>query len=59
MYVHVKREVKMAKYTNDANQLLTLVGGKSNIKSVTHCITRMRFVLHDLSKADIKAFDKS
>ena len=49
----------MAKYTNDANQLLTLVGGKSNIKSVTHCITRMRFVLHDLSKADIKAIDKS
>ena len=47
----------MAKYTNDANQLLTLVGGKSNIKSVTHCITRMRFVLNDLSKADIKAIE--
>lgn len=47
----------MAKYTNDANQLLTLVGGKSNIKSVTHCITRMRFVLNDLSKADIDAIE--
>ena len=58
MYGHVKKEAKMAKYTNDASQLLDLVGGKDNIKSVTHCITRMRFVLKDQSKADIAGIEK-
>lgn len=43
----------MGKYTQDANKLLEYVGGKENIKSVTHCVTRMRFVLNDESKADI------
>lgn len=47
----------MAKYTQDASKLLDLVGGKSNIKSVTHCITRMRFVLNDESKANISAIE--
>ena len=28
------------------------VGGKDNIVSVTHCVTRLRFVLKDESKAD-------
>ncbi|AZA12799.1 glucose PTS transporter subunit IIA [Corynebacterium choanae] len=32
--------------------IINLVGGKSNVKSVTHCITRERFYLHDESKAD-------
>ena len=30
-------------------QILAGVGGKNNIKLVTHCITRLRFVLHDES----------
>ena len=37
----------MAKYTADAEKLLDLVGGKGNISAVTHCMTRMRFVLVD------------
>ena len=43
----------MGKYTNDAKELLQLVGGKENIAAVSHCITRMRFVLNDPKKADI------
>ena len=43
----------MGKYTNDAKELLQYVGGKENIAAVSHCVTRMRFVLNDLSKADI------
>lgn len=43
----------MGKYTNDAKQLLQYVGGKENIAAVSHCVTRMRFVLNDPSKADI------
>lgn len=47
----------MGKYTRDAEELLKLVGGKSNIAAVSHCMTRMRFVLGDPSKADIKAIE--
>ena len=47
----------MAKYTEDASRLLELVGGKENISAVTHCMTRMRFVLVDPDKADVKAIE--
>ncbi len=43
----------MGKYTEDAQKMLKLIGGKENISAVTHCVTRMRFVLVDPSKADI------
>lgn len=32
--------------------IVSNVGGKENIQSVTHCMTRLRFVLKDLSKAN-------
>ena len=38
--------------------MLELVGGKENIAAVSHCITRMRFVLNDPAKADIKAIEE-
>ncbi|ADY25607.1 PTS system, trehalose-specific IIBC subunit [Deinococcus proteolyticus MRP] len=41
-------------YAQDAQTLLQLVGGPGNISAVTHCMTRMRFVLVDPAKADIK-----
>lgn len=48
----------MAKYTKDAKDLLTFVGGKENITAVSHCVTRMRFVLVDESKADVKKIEQ-
>ncbi len=48
----------MAKYTEDAGRLLDLVGGKENISAVTHCMTRMRFVLVDPDKADVAAIEE-
>ena len=47
----------MGKYTQDARQLLDLIGGKENIAAVSHCVTRMRFVLTDPSKADVEAIE--
>lgn len=49
----------MAKKVDPQNitQLIGLVGGKENIATVTHCITRLRFVLNDSSKADVKAIE--
>lgn len=43
----------MGKYSDDAKKLLEYVGGKQNISAVTHCMTRMRFVLADPEKADV------
>lgn len=38
-------------YGKIASDILANVGGKSNVKSVTHCFTRLRFVLKDDNKA--------
>lgn len=48
----------MGKYRDDAEKLLEYVGGKENIAAVTHCTTRMRFVLNDQSKANEKAIEE-
>ena len=39
-------------YKKVASDILENVGGKENIKSMTHCFTRLRFVLKDSKKAD-------
>ncbi len=49
----MKRRMVMRKYSDDAKKLLDYVGGKQNITAVTHCMTRMRFVLADPEKADV------
>ena len=49
----MKRRMVMGKYSDDAKKLLEYVGGKQNISAVTHCMTRMRFVLADPEKADV------
>jgi len=43
----------MGKYEQDARLLLEYVGGKENIAAVSHCVSRMRFVLNDPAKADV------
>ena len=48
----------MGTYENDVKRLLDLVGGKENIQAVSHCMTRMRFVLVDPKKADEKAIEE-
>ncbi|MBR1419479.1 MAG: PTS system trehalose-specific EIIBC component [Selenomonadaceae bacterium] len=47
----------MGKYTEDSKELLEFVGGKENIAAVSHCMTRMRFVLADPKKADVKKIE--
>lgn len=39
-------------YKKIASDIIENVGGKENIKSMTHCFTRLRFVLRDSKKAD-------
>lgn len=47
----------MGRYTEEAKELLGLVGGRDNIAAVSHCMTRMRFVLNEPNKADIKKIE--
>ena len=48
----------MGKYQEDARELLAAVGGRENIAAVSHCVTRMRFVLNDPAKADVPRIEK-
>ncbi|MET3091890.1 beta-glucoside-specific PTS transporter subunit IIABC [Enterococcus casseliflavus] len=48
----------MAKYTELAQDILAHVGGKENVSSVKHCVTRLRFHLKDESKADTDYLQK-
>ena len=48
----------MLKYVNETKELLEYIGGKDNIGAVSHCATRMRFVLNDTSIADEEKIKK-
>ncbi|HHX8639237.1 TPA: PTS trehalose transporter subunit IIBC [Vibrio diabolicus] len=41
----------------EVERLIELVGGPDNIASVSHCLTRLRFVLNDTDKADTKQLE--
>ena len=42
----------MGKYESLAKEIVKNIGGKENVSSLTHCITRLRFKLKDESKAN-------
>ena len=44
--------MNMGKYESLAKEIVKNVGGKENVSSLTHCITRLRFKLKDESKAN-------
>ena len=48
----------MLDYKSSAEQILDLVGGKTNITQFAHCSTRLRFTLKDNSKANLDALKK-
>lgn len=48
----------MGKFTKEAKKILELIGGKENIISATHCITRLRLVLKDENIVDLEGLDK-
>ncbi len=48
---------QMGKFEKEAKDLLDAIGGKENVTAVSHCATRMRFVLGDDKKANVKAIE--
>lgn len=51
------KEELMEKFQEDVRKLLDYVGGKENIQAVSHCVTRMRFVLEKPELADVAAIE--
>lgn len=47
----------MADFQKDAKDLLEHIGGSDNISAVSHCATRLRFVLNDPKEADVKKIE--
>lgn len=47
----------MAKYSDLASFIIKNVGGKDNIVSINHCMTRLRITLKDKSLADTKTLE--
>src|SRR5476649_483609 len=46
-------------YRTLAEEILSGVGGRENVKSVVHCATRLRFKLKDISKADAETLKRN
>lgn len=46
------------KYKDLNENIIKLIGGKENIKSVAHCVTRLRFTLNDRSIAQTEEIKK-
>lgn len=49
---------KAKDFSQLAKDIIAGIGGKENVSSVTHCVTRVRFILKDDSKADDAAVGK-
>lgn len=52
-----KRTKMRRKYEKLAQEIVKKVGGKENIISLRHCVTRLRFQLKDVEKADTKGLE--
>ena len=48
---------KKERYDKISQQVIELVGGKENILGIAHCATRLRLVLEDNDKVDIKSIE--
>lgn len=58
-YLIYKIKGENMNYKEFSNDIINIVGGKDNIKSLVHCSTRLRFTLHDESKVNDQAAAKN
>lgn len=42
---------------SDVSLIIKAIGGAENIQSATHCVTRLRLILKDQNKVDVKSLD--
>lgn len=55
--LHERKEREM-NYRKIAKDILDGVGGKTNVQHVTHCFTRLRFILNDSAKANKEKIER-
>ena len=48
----------MSSLKSDVSLIVKAIGGAENIQSATHCVTRLRLILKDQNKIDVKALDE-
>lgn len=41
----------MKKYQELSKRVVELVGGKENVSKLTHCVTRLRFIVKDMASS--------
>ncbi len=46
-------------YESMAQAIIAEIGGISNVNNITHCMTRLRFVLKDNQLANLEAIKKN
>lgn len=44
-------------HLKEAREIVRAIGGKDNVSAATHCVTRLRFALHDEEKVDQEALE--
>lgn len=54
----ISKEREIMKYEQSVTKILEFIGGKNNIRSVSHCVTRLRFVVIDEEKVDMESIKK-
>lgn len=45
-------------YNQLAVNILEAIGGSQNVENVSHCMTRLRFVMNDNAKVDMRSSRK-
>lgn len=45
-------------YADSAKEIVRLIGGDNNVISITHCATRLRFVLKDYSQVEVESLKR-
>lgn len=53
----MSEEIKQKQYHKNIQEIMDAVGGNDNVTAVTHCVTRLRFVLKDESIVNVKGLE--
>lgn len=58
LFKHLMRRECKVDIKGNVSQIIKLVGGKENVNSATHCVTRLRIILNDKKLVNFKELEK-